>query len=606
MIGRPIGSVLDECAANFATETAIVYGEERVSYADAIGGIRSTGRALRTLGLAPGDRVAFVMTDSPDLLNMMWGALWAGLTIVPLNARLGLDDHVYMVEDSGAKALAFNQGTAERGAEILERVSVEYAISTDPGSVPEGGHLLSELAADEDRGPGYPEDDDDAECWIQYTGGTTGFPKGTLHSHRTMLAALYSCAFELAVEPGEICAHVAPLTHSGLAYFLPVWMRGGTNIVLGGLRPDGVAGHDRARAGDEHADGADDDLRDARHPRDRGSRSLDPADDRLRGRADGAERLEQALEVFGPIFLQVYGQTEAPAQITVLTKRDHVLSKDRPELLASCGRAVTIAEVRVADDDLNEVPIGDAGEIIVRGPHVTIGYGNKPEETAATLRDGWLCTGDIGKRDEDGYIYMVDRKKDMIVSGGFNVYPKEVEQTLFAHPAVADACVIGVPDEKWGEAVKAVVVLADGADADADDLVAFVKERKGGMLRPEERRLPRRDSADQRRQARQERAPRRSLARPRARRRVIDQARSPVRGILVDMVQENVEIVREWIDEINRGGFEAAMRFLDPEIEWTTTSAYLEAGTYQGHEGIRRYLRRATGSWEELRSSRSG
>lgn len=484
MIGRPIGSVLDASAASFANETALVSGGQRMSYAEAIGGIRATGRALRSLGLEPGDRVAFVMSDSPELMNMMWGALWAGLTIVPLNARLALDDHVYMVEDSAAKALAFNRATAERGHEILERVAVETVIGTDEDCVPEGGHLLSRLAAAEDQGPGYAPVDPAAACWIQYTGGTTGFPKGTLHSHDTMLAAMYSCAFELAVEPGEVCAHVAPLTHSGLAYFLPVWMRGGTNVVLGGFDPAALLDTiERERVTSTlvvptmlYV------LLDIPGIADRDLSSLRTM---CYGAAPmGKERLEQALEMFGPIFLQVYGQTEAPAQITVLTKRDHVIARERPELLLSCGRPVTIAEVRVGDDDLAELPAGEAGEILVRGPHVTLGYENKPEETATALRDGWLCTGDIGHRDEDGYFYLVDRKKDMIVSGGFNVYPKEVEQALFQYPGVADACVIGVPDEKWGEAVKAVVVADESSSVSAEELIAFVKERKGSMLAP--------------------------------------------------------------------------------------------------------------------------
>jgi fatty-acyl-CoA synthase len=484
MIGRPIGSVVDACAANFRNETAIVHGDRRMSYAEAIGDIRATGRALRSLGLEPGDRVAFAMSDSPELMNMMWGALWAGLTIVPLNARLALDDHVYMVEDSGARALAFNGATTERGHEILDRTSVDLALSTDPAAVPEGGHLLPRLVANEDSGPGCPDADPAAECWIQYTGGTTGLPKGTLHSHDTMLAAMYSCAFELAVEPGEVCAHVAPLTHSGLAYFLPVWMRGGTNVILGGFDPVALLDTiERERVTSTlmvptmlYV------LLDLPGITDKDLSSLRTI---CYGAAPmGRERLEQALDAFGPIFLQVYGQTEAPAQITVLTKRDHVLARERPELLLSCGRPVTIAEVRVADDELADVPAGQPGEVLVRGPHVTLGYENKPEETATALRDGWLCTGDIGRRDEDGYVYLVDRKKDMIVSGGFNVYPKEVEQALFQHPGVADVCVIGVPDEKWGEAVKAVIVPGGGADVAEDDLIAFVKERKSSMLAP--------------------------------------------------------------------------------------------------------------------------
>ncbi len=483
-MNRSFGSVLDGIAASYPTEEALVQGEIRLTYEQVIGSIRATGRALRSLGLGPGDRLAFVMSDSVDLVNMMFGALWAGITIVPLNAKLSLEDHVYMVEDAGARGLAFNAPMADRAREILERTEIDLKIATEADDVPEGGLLLSELVAAEAGGPGAPDVDPEAECWIQYTGGTTGFPKGVLHSHRTFLSAMISCGFELGVEPGERHVHCAPLTHSGLAYFIPVWMRGGTNIVLGGFDPAALLDViERERVTSTlmvptmiYV------LLDIPGIADRDLSSLRTI---AYGAAPmGRERLEQALELFGPIFIQAYGQTEAPLQITALTKRDHLRAAERPEVLSSCGRPVAIAEVRIAGQDLRELPVGEVGEIIVRGPHVTLGYINKPEATAETIRDGWLCTGDLGRRDEDGYIYIVDRKKDMIISGGFNVYPKEVEQVLFAHPAVADVCVIGVPDEKWGEAVKAVVVPAVGAEPEADELVALVKERKSSVMAP--------------------------------------------------------------------------------------------------------------------------
>jgi fatty-acyl-CoA synthase len=484
MFGRSFGSVLDACAANYRNQEALVSGAQRLTYAEVMDGIRRTGRALLGLGLRPGDRVAFVMSDSLDLVNVMYGALWAGLTIVPLNARLELEDHVYMVKDAGARALAFNGAKAERAHAILERADVEFAIATDAGDVPPRGHLLGQLSSSCDGGPGAPEVDTEAECWIQYTGGTTGFPKGALHSHRTFLTAMLSCAFELGVEHGERHVHCAPLTHSGMAYFLPVWLRGGANILLPGFDPALLLETiEKERATSTlmiptmiYV------LLDSPGISDRDLSSLRTLS---YGAAPmGRERLEQALDIFGPIFLQGYGQTEAPMQITALSKQDHVRAKQRPEILSSCGRPVTISEVRIAGDDLQAVSDGELGEIVLRGPHVMLGYVNKPEETAAAIRNGWLCTGDVGRRDEEGYYYIVDRKKDMVISGGFNVYPKEVEQVLFSHPAVADACVIGVPDSKWGEAVKAVVVSSDGASVDASTLIAYVKERKGSVMAP--------------------------------------------------------------------------------------------------------------------------
>jgi fatty-acyl-CoA synthase len=484
MIGQSFGHVLDACASNYPKEIACVHGGRRVTYREMFGQIRRTGRALLDQGLRPGDRIAIVMADSRELLEVIFGALWAGLTIVPLNVRLSLDDHVYMVSDSGARALVFDTAMAERGHAIAFALDTRIVIATAEDAVPDGGQLLSRLTARQLDDLRRPQVGPDQECWIQYTGGTTGRPKGALHTHRTILSALYSCTLELDVRPGEMSAHIAPLTHTGIVYVLPVWARGGTNVILGGFDPEGLLDTiERERVTStlmvptmlyallEHPDIGDRDLSTLR--------TL------TYGAAPiGPERLDEAMEMFGPVLLQIYGQTEAPAQITVLSKRDHVRAQQDPELLSSCGRPVAIADVCCADDRLVNVPDGQPGEIAVRGPHVTLGYVNKPDETAAALRDGWLCTGDIGVRDEQGYFYIVDRKKDMIVSGGFNIYPKEVEQTLFSHRAVRDVCVIGVPDPKWGEAVKAVVVLADGLRASEQELIDHVRTRKGGVLAP--------------------------------------------------------------------------------------------------------------------------
>ena len=194
-------------------------------------------------------------------------------------------------------------------------------------------------------------------------------------------------------------------------------------------------------------------------------------------------RLTEAMTVFGPVFMQLYAQSEAPNTVTVLRQQDHDPERF-PHRLASCGRPIANSQVKLLDDDGHEVPVGEVGEICVRGPLVMQGYWNKPEESARALRHGWLYTGDLARRDADGFIYIVDRSKDMIISGGFNVYPREVEDALTADPAVASAAVIGVPDPKWGEAVKALVVLKPGAQVSAEALIARVREAKGAVQAP--------------------------------------------------------------------------------------------------------------------------
>jgi fatty-acyl-CoA synthase len=485
MIGGSFGRALDGIGRAYPSETALIDGDLRLTYAQLFGRVRATGRALLGRGLQPGDRVAFLLADSPALLEVMYGALWAGLSIVPLNTRLGIDDHLYVLHDADVRALVFDAANAERGHALLAQTDISVVLATTDDAVPRAGSLLSRLVDTESNAPGAPEVNPASECWIQYTGGTTGRPKGVRHSHLTMLTALYSCALELDVRAGEVAAHVAPLTHSGIAYVVPVWSRGGANVLLGGFDPDRLLHAIEAHRVTatlmvptmlyrfvDHAAHAGRDLTSLRTV--------------TYGAAPiGPERLEQALDVLGPVLLQIYGQTEAPLQLSVLTKRDHLLAANtRPELLRSCGRPVAVAEIRCADQRGVTVADGEPGEILARGAHITLGYLNKPQESTEALRDGWLHTGDIGIRDEHGYLYIVDRSKDMIISGGFNIYPKEIEQLLFQHPGVADACVIGVPDATWGEAVKAIVVTTSENAPTASELITFVKQRKGGVLAP--------------------------------------------------------------------------------------------------------------------------
>ncbi len=483
MVERPLGALLEQACRSYAERPAVVDGERTLTYAELIADVRRSGRALLGLGLRRGDRVALLMKDRPELLMLYYGALWAGLVVVPLNTRQRVEDHAYAVADSGARVLGHDAEMAPAAEAIVAETGVEHIVGADPAALVAGGHSLAKLVVEQDPGPGGPQVAPDDLYAIYYTGGTTGRPKGVLHTHRTFLSALVSLLLESSIDGPETFAHVAPLTHASGTFVLPVWLRGGCNVILGGFDPERLLTsieRDRVTATfmvptmlyvllDHPA------LADAN------TSSLRTV---LYGAAPmGRERVRQALERFGPVLVQVYGQTEAPNQLTVLRKDDHeeALAADDPTILESCGRPVAITELRLVGDDGNDVGDGDPGEIVARGPHVMREYWNKPDETAETLADGWLHTGDVARADAHGRLYIVDRKKDIIISGGYNVYPKEVEVALFAHPAVKDACVIGVPDEKWGEAVKAIVV-AEGVDPEA--LIAWVRERKGSVSAP--------------------------------------------------------------------------------------------------------------------------
>jgi fatty-acyl-CoA synthase len=273
-----------------------------------------------------------------------------------------------------------------------------------------------------------------------------------------------------------------PLSHAGAAFFVPTLLRGGSIYVLPYFDPAKVL-----ETIEEHRITATMLVPTMLymllvHPKFAESDLSSLQTVYYGAAAMSPTRLKEAIEELGPIFFQFYGQSECPMTITVLRKEEH----DTSDLarLATCGRPVPWLKVALLDDDGNEVPHGEPGEICARGPLVMAGYWNKPDQTAEALKGGWLHTGDIAREDDDGFFTIVDRKKDMIVSGGFNVFPREVEDVLSSHPAVANAAVIGVPDDKWGEAVKAVVVLRPDATVDEAELIALVKDRKGAIHAP--------------------------------------------------------------------------------------------------------------------------
>jgi fatty-acyl-CoA synthase len=392
-----------------------------------------------------------------------------------------LDDHAYVLEDAEVETLLVDPSFAERAGALLERVpTLRTLLAFGPI---DGGIDVTELA--ESFTPGrltVPPLEADDVTGLAYTGGTTGKPKGVMGTHRAG-AAMTQIQMSEWQWPDEVRHLICtPLSHAGAAFFVPALLKGGSMVVLPGFEPGKVL-----KAIEQYKitsimlvptmlyvlmDHPDFDKTD-----------LSSLETIFYGAAAmSPTRLAEAIGKLGPIFFQFYGQAECPMTITVLRKEDHDLS--RPERLASCGRPVPWVHVALLDDEGHEVPEGEAGEICVRGPLVSAGYWKKPEQTAELFAHGWLHTGDVARRDDEGYLYIVDRKKDMIISGGFNIFPREVEDVLSSHPGVAAAAVIGVPDDKWGEAVKAVIVRRPGSEVGAEELTALVKDRKGAHHSP--------------------------------------------------------------------------------------------------------------------------
>jgi fatty-acyl-CoA synthase len=435
---------------------------------------------LADRGLRKGDRVAILSGNKAETWCTVVAAWASGMVVTYLHPLGSRPDHLFQIEDSGATALVVDAARfAARGAELAEQAP-ELREVLALGRADFGPDLLAAAHA---AGANAPRDvaDVDEMLWLNYSGGTTGRPKGSQYRHRSVLAIARAILsdYELPDPPRYLA--VAPITHVGGTKILPVLIRGGTVHLVDGFKPAEVlATIERERINvtllvptmiytlldDPALDGSD----------------LSSLEVLLYGASSmSVERLREGQERIGNVFAQLYGQSEC-YPISYLRRQDH---RDAdPALLASCGFPVQGVQVALLDNQNRPAPEGEPGEICVRGQSAMDGYWELPDLSAEALAGGWLHTGDIGRRDERGYLTIVDRKKDMIVSGGFNVFPREVEDALTKHPGVAVAAVYGKPDEKWGEAVQAAVVLRPGATVTAEELIAHVRELKGVVQTP--------------------------------------------------------------------------------------------------------------------------
>jgi long-chain acyl-CoA synthetase len=413
-----------------------------------------------SFGLSPGDRVAIVMRNRPEYLEALFAIWHAGLVAVPVNARLHPDEIAYILDHSGSAVVLTDDEHADDVEPLVGTVDALQAAVLAPG--PRWARFTGSAPAPlVDR---QPED----AAWLFYTSGTTGRPKGATLTHRNLLMASLSYFADIdQVMPQDCILHAAPLSHGSGLYGLPHVARGAVSVVphSGGIDGDEIA------ALLSHWPGMSLFAAPTMVKRLAGDRAVAAADLRhlktiiYGGAPMYLADLEDALGVFGPHLAQIYGQGETPMTITALSKADHA-ERDHPrwrERLQSVGFPRTDVEVHVVDDADRELPAGEVGEVVVRGDVVMAGYWNQPDATAETLRGGWLHTGDVGSFDADGYLTLRDRSKDLIISGGMNIYPREVEEVLLSHPGVGAAAVVGRPDPEWGEAVVAFVVAADGA-----------------------------------------------------------------------------------------------------------------------------------------------
>jgi long-chain acyl-CoA synthetase len=429
-------------------------------------------RGLRErLGLAPGDRVAILMRNHPAYLEALFACWWAGLAAVPVNAKLHAREIGFILGHSEAGACLVTEDLAETAAEAERDAEAAPAILVAGSKDWEGFCAAEELA------------------WLFYTSGTTGRPKGAMLTHRNLLA-MTACYFMDVdrIAPGDSILHAAPLSHGSGLYVLPHMAKAATHVMpeSGGFDPAEIFGLLPSHRGVTIFAAPTMVHRLVESPL---AASADTANLKTIVYGGGPMYLgecRRALAAFGDRLAQIYGQGESPMTITALTKSDHA-DRGHPRheaRLSSVGTAQTLIELRVADSEDRPVPAGEAGEVLVRGETVMAGYWRDPEASAATLRGGWLHTGDIGRLDGDGFLTLMDWSKDLIISGGSNIYPREVEEVLLAHDGVAEVSVIGRPDPDWGETVFAFVVPKPGADPRPADLDRLGLERIARFKRP--------------------------------------------------------------------------------------------------------------------------
>lgn len=432
---------------------------------------------LRSQGVNAGDRVALFMANRPDYLVTMWGAWWAGAVVVPINAKLHPREAAWIMGHSGAR-LVFTDDS---------RVGEINAALEDAGQGVQV-QCTTTFANDANLAPAdiVPCGDNDP-CWLFYTSGTTGRLKGVALSARQLrwMTLAYLASVQ-PVTPGEVMLHPAPLSHGSGLYHLPYVLHGGLNVIPESQGFDAAECLSLATHWDHASFFAAPTMvrRIVDVARRAGERPRGLSTIVYGGGPMYLADLEEALEVVGGHFAQIYGQGECPMTITVLPK---ALINDRAhprwrERLASVGVPQSMVELSIQDADGRLLPAGERGEVCVRGDVVMTGYWQDSEATDSAVQNGWLRTGDVGVLDGDGFLTLLDRSKDLVVSGGTNIYPREVEEALLTHPAVHEVCVIGRPDDEWGEVVVAYVVHHGPVDESALD--AHCLERIARFKRP--------------------------------------------------------------------------------------------------------------------------
>jgi long-chain acyl-CoA synthetase len=481
-----LSNLLRATAQSYGKRVAIRDEAGNLTWEEYLARIARTAGMLRDLGLKPGERFAILCRNCVLQAQLLNGGYWSGLVPVPLNFRLSPAEIVQLLEDAQCDILMIDNAFVHMLDQPLLAKWRDRAILIPVDGVDANFPAVDVLVSRANPVAAHEVHEDD-EAILLYTGGTTGRGKGVRLSHRNVVSNALQLSRVMNVDENDVYLHVSPMFHSTDLKATVVTMFGGGHVYLKEFSTSGVleaVQRDRATILS---------LVPTMIVRVLTEGKLDQYDlSSLRlisyGTSPIAEgTLRTAMEAFPQAgFHQCYGLTETAPLLALLDEASHRRAlDDKPELLRAAGRPLPGVDIRFLDDDGRELAKGQAGEIVVRGPQIAKGYLNRPEDNASAFRNGWFHTGDIGRIDDEGYLFILDRKKDMVITGGENVYTREVESVLQGHPDIADVAVVGVPDEKYGEALLAAIVLHDGkVEPSADALIGFCRGQLGGYKIP--------------------------------------------------------------------------------------------------------------------------
>jgi O-succinylbenzoate-CoA ligase len=492
-----VARILEATVERYPNRMALIYHGRRWTFLEWYQRIRRFAQALSDLGVRHGDRVAFYVSTSENSVTTYFACQVLGAVSVPLNYRLSPGEASYILQDSGARVLVYGRNLTDNVLKIAATVrSVHDFIGCayDQENIVDGHHhfdTLAEKTVDRKETRSTPKGNDISA--LVYTSGTTGRPKGVIHTHANDIAIAMNCVMEYGLNRRDNALHIAPLYHVGgmQAYFIPHLLVGGTNVVLGLYEAEKAL---EAIAEEKITTlfAVPTQIQEMLfHPR---FKNTDVSSLRLittGGAAISSATMERVAKEFCKNIFNGYGMTEASLALLLHPQ-------DALEKLGSCGKPTLITEARIIKNDPKKelspsttVAVNEIGQLIVKGPQTMEGYWNKPEETSKKLKNGWVYTGDLFSKDQDGYYYFHGRADDMIISGGENIYPREVEEILYRCPGVQEASVVGLPDEKWGTVVTAFIVASDkqisSADVDAyiksnDDIATYKRPKQYQFL----------------------------------------------------------------------------------------------------------------------------